>query len=150
MDSPRKYALTRSGKKISKIWRASFCLLFLLKNILFTKALDCKINRAAFSLQCSITLVITTSLCIAYGVHIKQKRWLISPWTKWPSFRRRHFKCIYMKGIFISIRMSRKFVPKGQIDNKSAFVRVMAWRGTGDKPLSESMLSQFTDANKRH
>ena len=37
------------------------------------------------------------------------------------------------------------FVPKGPIDNKSALVRVMAWRRTGDKPLPESMLNRFTD-----
>ena len=48
--------------------------------------------------------------------------------------------------LYILIRNSLKFVPVGQIDNKSAFVRVMAWRQTGDKPLPEPMLIQFTDA----
>ena len=42
--------------------------------------------------------------------------------------------------------MSIKFVPKRQIDNKSALVQVMAWRLTGGKPLPEPMLTQFTDA----
>ena len=37
-------------------------------------------------------------------------------------------------------------VPKGPIDNKSALVPVLAWRRTGDKPLPEPMLTQFTDA----
>ena len=32
----------------------------------------------------------------------------------------------------ILIQISLKFVPKGQIDNKSALVQVMAWRRTGD------------------
>ena len=37
----------------------------------------------------------------------------------------------------ILIQISLKFVPKGPIDNKSALVQVMAWRRSGDKPLSE-------------
>ena len=50
----------------------------------------------------------------------------------------------------ILIQISLKFVPKGLIDNKSALVQAMAWRRTGDKPLPESMLTQFTDAYMRH
>ena len=61
------------------------------------------------------------------------------------------FKCIFVNENFrISIKISRKFVPEGPIDNKSALVRVMAWRRTGDKPLPEPMLTQFTDAYMRH
>ena len=48
------------------------------------------------------------------------------------------------------IQMSLKFVPRCQIDNKSVLVQVMAWRRTGDKPLPEPMLTQFTDAYMRH
>ena len=33
-----------------------------------------------------------------------------------------------------------------QIDNKPKLVQVMARRRTGDKPLPELMLTQFTDA----
>ena len=52
------------------------------------------------------------------------------------------FKCIFMNEKFcILIRMSLKFVPKGPIDNKWALVQVMAWRRSGDKPLSEPMVS---------
>ena len=50
----------------------------------------------------------------------------------------------------ILIQMSLKFVPKGPIDQKSVLVQVMAWRRTGDKPLSEPMLTQFTDAYMQH
>ena len=35
---------------------------------------------------------------------------------------------------------SLKFVPKGQTNNISAFVQIMAWRRSGDKPLSEPMV----------
>ena len=47
---------------------------------------------------------------------------------------------------FISIPISLKFVPKGPVGNKSALAQVMAWRQTGDKPLPEPMLTQFTNA----
>ena len=40
--------------------------------------------------------------------------------------------------------------PKGPIDSKSALVQVMAWHRTGNKPLPEPMLAQFTDAYMWH
>ena len=52
--------------------------------------------------------------------------------------------------ICISIKISRKFVPKGQIDNNPALIKIMAWHRIGDKPLSEPMLTRFTDAYMRH
>ena len=56
-----------------------------------------------------------------------------------------------MNEIFcILIRISLKFVLKGEIDNKAALVQVMAHRRTGDMPLPEPMLIQFTDACMRH
>ena len=61
------------------------------------------------------------------------------------------FKCVFMnEKVCILIWISLKFVPKGSIGNKSVLVQVMAWRWTGDKPLSEPMLTQFTDAYMRH
>ena len=43
------------------------------------------------------------------------------------------------------MKISLKFV-MGPTDNKWALVQVMAWLWSGDKPLSEPMLTQFTDA----
>ena len=40
----------------------------------------------------------------------------------------------------ISIKISLKFVPKGPINNNPSLVQVMAWRRSGDKPLSEPMM----------
>ena len=61
------------------------------------------------------------------------------------------FKYIFMnEKVCILIRTSVKFVPKVPIDNKSMLVQVMAWRRIGDKPLSEPMLTQFTDAYMWH
>ena len=56
----------------------------------------------------------------------------------------------YTVTVPISISISLKFVPKGQIDNKSALVQVMAWRWRVDKPFPELMLAQFTDTYIRH
>ena len=51
-------------------------------------------------------------------------------------------KCIFVNGnIQISNTIWLKFVPKGQIDNNTALVQLMAWRGTADKLLSEPMLA---------
>ena len=51
------------------------------------------------------------------------------------------FKSIFLnENIWILIEISRKFVSKGQINNISALVQIMAWRRACDKPLSESMI----------
>ena len=57
-----------------------------------------------------------------------------------------HFSDDILKWIFlyenvwISIEISLKFVPKGQINNIPALVQIMAWRHPGDKPLSEPIM----------
>ena len=56
------------------------------------------------------------------------------------------FKSIFNESVWIPIPISLKFVPKGPIDYNSALVQVVAWHRTGEKPLPESMLTQFTDA----
>ena len=43
-----------------------------------------------------------------------------------------------------------KFVPTGLMDNNPGLDKIMVWRGIGDKPLSEPMLTIFTDAYMRH
>ena len=55
------------------------------------------------------------------------------------------FKCIFLnENIWISIKISMKFVPKGPINNIPALVQIMAWRRPGDKPLSEAMMVILT------
>ena len=44
------------------------------------------------------------------------------------------------ENVWISIEISLKFVPKGQINNIPALVQIMAWCRRGDKPLSEPMM----------
>ena len=61
------------------------------------------------------------------------------------------FICIFKNEKFaISIQISLMFISMGPFDNKSAFVQVMAWHQTGDKPLPKPMLTQFTDAYMGH
>ena len=50
----------------------------------------------------------------------------------------------------IPIQISLNFVSESPIDNNPSLVQIMAWHRTGDKPLSEPMLTQFTDAYRRH
>ena len=44
------------------------------------------------------------------------------------------------ENVIISTKISLKFVPKGPINKNPALVQIMAWRRSGDKPLSEPML----------
>ena len=50
------------------------------------------------------------------------------------------FKCIFLNDVSIAIKISLKFVLKGPINNIPALVKIMAWRRSGDKPLSEPMM----------
>ena len=50
-------------------------------------------------------------------------------------------KCIFLnENVWISIKMSLKFVAEGLINNISALDQIIAWRRQGDKPLSEPMM----------
>ena len=66
--------------------------------------------------------------------------------TLWPTRYEQHFADDIFKRIFlnenvwISIEISLMFVPKGPINNIPALVQIMAWRRSGDKPLSEPMM----------
>ena len=52
------------------------------------------------------------------------------------------FKCIFLnENVWISIKISLKFVPKGPINNIPALVQIIAWRWPRDKPLSEPMMT---------
>ena len=46
----------------------------------------------------------------------------------------------WMKTYELWLKISRKFVPEGPINNIPVSVQIMAWRRPGDKPLSETMM----------
>ena len=88
-----------------------------------------------------------------YVVRIIQIDQASSPWnirytanTLRPRQNGRHFAddifmCIFLnEDVWIPMKISMKFVPKGPINNIPALVRIMAWRRPGDKPLSEPMM----------
>ena len=66
--------------------------------------------------------------------------------TLMPRRNEQHFaddvfkRIFFYENVWISIKISMKFVPKGPINNIPALVQIMAWRRSGDKPLSEPMM----------
>ena len=82
--------------------------------------------------------------------YIPVKLWdvITHPWLNLLRLRQngRHFSDDILKYIFlnenvwISIKISLKFVPKVPINNYPALVQIMAWCWPGDKPLSEPMM----------
>ena len=51
------------------------------------------------------------------------------------------FKCIFLnENVWISLKISLKFVPRVPINNIPALVLIMAWRRLDNKPLSEPMM----------
>ena len=69
-----------------------------------------------------------------------------------PGQNGRYFADDISKRIFVNeefrnlIEISLKFVPYRSIDNNPGLVQMMALRRIGDEPLSEPMLTRFTDA----
>ena len=55
-----------------------------------------------------------------------------------------------IENVWIWIEFTLKFIHNGLINNILALVKIMAWRGIGDKPLSEPMMDQVSDAYMRH
>ena len=62
------------------------------------------------------------------------------------------FRCISMNEEFCVLmkKISLKCVPRGPIDNNPALIKIMGWCQIGDEPLSELMLTRFTDIYVRH
>ena len=56
----------------------------------------------------------------------------------------------WTKNVWILIKISLKFVPNGPIGIMPALVQIMAWRLTGDKPLSEPMMTDVVNAYMHH
>ena len=78
--------------------------------------------------------------------------YLITPWAKWPPFCRRYFQMHFRewKVLYFDKKFTDFFVSDGSIASYPALVWIMAWRRIGDKPLSEAMLTRFTDAYMQH
>ena len=94
---------------------------------------------------CNICIMLR-SLCRFCGVSLLMNSPAISVNTLRPRQNSRHFaddifKCIFLnENVWISLKISLKFVPQVQINNHPALIQIMAWRRPGDKPLSEPMM----------
>ena len=65
----------------------------------------------------------------------------LRPRQNGPHFPDDIFKCLFLnENVWISKRISLKFVSEGPINNIPALVQKMAWRRPGAKPLSAPML----------
>ena len=65
----------------------------------------------------------------------------IVSWTKWPICYRRHFQSAF----FVDQNLPKLFL-NGSVDNYSLLIEVVAWYQTGDWPLPEWMMTEFSDA----
>ena len=54
------------------------------------------------------------------------------------------FKCSFFnENVWNTIKISITFIPKGPNYNIPSLVQILAWRRTGDKPLSEPMMARL-------
>ena len=68
----------------------------------------------------------------------------LRPGQKDHHFADDEFKCIFLnENVSISIKVSFKFVPKGPNNIIAVLIKIMAWRGIGDKPLYERMMARL-------
>ena len=75
----------------------------------------------------------------------------LKQWQNGRHFSYDIFKCIFLNEIvWISNTIWLKFIPTGPRDHSTALVQIMAWRWTGDKPLSEPMMAKVGDAYMLH
>ena len=87
-----------------------------------------------------------TILWVWWWVHVRLAMETVLVNTLRPRQNGRHFaddvfKCIFLnENVWILLKSSLKFVPKGQINNTPSLVQIMAWRRPGDKSLSEPMM----------
>ena len=90
----------------------------------------------------------TTSHNLSHMTSLGHNELTLLPLDKMASILANHiFTWIFLnENDRIPIQISQRFVPRSPLDNKLALVQVMARHRTGHKPLSEPMMTQFTDA----
>ena len=101
--------------------------------------LDIWLFKWSYSLpmQCLLISKPFTAPCNISTIHVNTLR----PRQYVRHFADDIFKCIFLnENVRIPIKISMKFVPKGQINNIPALVQIMAWCRPGNKPLSEPMV----------
>ena len=99
--------------------------------------------KSSYSIN-HVTNCVSVSDVINKSGQVQRCYWLIN--TLRPRRNEQHFaddifkRIFFNENVWIAIKISLKFVPKGPIDNITALVEIMAWRRSGDKPLSQPMM----------
>ena len=91
----------------------------------------------------NLSLMWVWKLLIEDYSHTCQGQWVntLRPRQNGRRFSDDTFKRIFLnENVKISIKISLKFVSKGPMKNIPTLVQIMAWRRSGDKPLSEPMM----------
>ena len=114
------------------------------------------IHRNIFQCQCQM-LVSNCNICkhsddqlwdpYIYGIHtwkVGSIHWDLKPWTCWITwpYTTENIKMQFKNKILYWERISMKFIPSDQNDNRSPLVQVMAWHWLDYK--SYFMMTQFT------
>ena len=84
--------------------------------------------------------IVHSSNLLSGNVSIRQSGDTLRPRQNDCHFADDIFKCIFYGNVWISLKISLKFVPDVRINNIPALVQIMAWHHPGDKPLSEPMM----------
>ena len=88
--------------------------------------------------------LLRTFSCVPPWQHLKPVLKHARPRRNGQHFTDDIFKCIFFnENVWISIKISLTFVPKGPIYNIPALVPIMAWRLPGNEPLSEPMMDSL-------
>ena len=95
-----------------------------------------------FGIHLAKVNVISDNSCSAYlYLHFRYRINSSPPGQNGLHFTDDIFKRIFLnENVWMSIKISLKFVPKGPINNTGALVQIMASRRPGDNPLSEPMM----------
>ena len=101
--------------------------------------IDTKTNEMIFNSPRYLSYVECTRNKPQWNLNQNTKIFIHQMHLKWRLQSGGHF-------IYLSIQLSLQFVPQGPIDNNPPLVQIMAWRQTDDKPLSEPMMAQISDA----
>ena len=114
----------------------------------------CFPNVWRYTLNENMQWWIISSKCVTEVISISSSVLLInsSPPDKMSAISQTTFPNAFswMKSFVFWFKCHLKFVSKCPVDNKWVLIEVMAWRRTGNTPLSEPMLTQFADAYLRH
>ena len=96
-------------------------------------------NQANFSLE--LNRRVSFSMLLYQTIYVINT---LRPRQNGPHYTDDIFKSIFLNEyVWIPIKISLRIVPKGPINNIPALIQIMAWRRSGDKPLSEPIIASL-------